>query len=595
VRLAEDGWSRDLALLTVTVAALLLAGHPETTLYALAALVALAVTRALGHARPATLLGRTGAALALAFLLAAPGLLPAAHYLPQSLRGAQLAERAAGVPPAAAGPAAAEAAAPGPSRARLRLVPLAAPSAFGSSRHGFYWGEANSHEDASGFAGTPALLLLLLGLALPGPRRRAELLLLAAAAGSLLLLAPPAVLAPSFSRLGLLAGSPSGFHRLLLLVNLAAAALGAFALARWQQQGRAAAARAVAAALALAALLVWAYGSHPVPPPSAGFEIFHHGWMLRQLKVLGVAAALLLVGRGRSWLPFALSLVLAVELFLLHAPFNPPMPRRLAFPTPGAVAFLQAHQRPGERMAAIGDAFRPNLPSLWGLAEARVFNPVEPAAYHALTRPLDSAPGGIPAWEHPDHPLYDLLGVRWLFAAPERELPGLALRHHDASGRVYERPSALPRLFLPTSARIVAPRELLARTLEQPEPARRSVVVASQEVGEWSAATTAAPPRVLRWRVDGARVDLLLTERRLLASSIYQDGGWRIVSAAGPLVTTLANGPFVAAWVPPGDHQLELLHRPPGLLAGAALAALGLGAALCWWLPQPRTESRRRW
>jgi uncharacterized membrane protein YfhO len=51
----------------------------------------------------------------------------------------------------------------------------------------------------------------------------------------------------------------------------------------------------------------------------------------------------------------------------------------------------------------------------------------------------------------------------------------------------------------------------------------------------------------------------------------------------GRVPARTVNGFFVGAWLPPGRHRVELVYRPPGLLAGVALAAVGAAAAALWW------------
>jgi hypothetical protein len=82
-----------------------------------------------------------------------------------------------------------------------------------------------------------------------------------------------------------------------------------------------------------------------------------------------------------------------------------------------------------------------------------------------------------------------------------------------------------------------------------------------------------------------------LPEPRLLASSLYQDGGWHLLVDRRPWPTFAANGPFVAAFLPPGEHRLDLVHRPPGFLAGVLAAALGLAGG-CLLLPPPQRLRR---
>src|SRR6185436_6068010 len=117
-----------------------------------------------------------------------------------------------------------------------RWLPIAAPNAFGNGRYGdpsgiVYWGESNTNEDASGFAGTFALLLALAGLGARGRiahERFAWALLVAA----LLLLAPPQPLLRLLQSFTLWRLSATSHHRLLMVVNLSLAWLGACGLER---------------------------------------------------------------------------------------------------------------------------------------------------------------------------------------------------------------------------------------------------------------------------------------------------------------------------------------------------------------------------
>ena len=80
-----------------------------------------------------------------------------------------------------------------------------------------------------------------------------------------------------------------------------------------------------------------------------------------------------------------------------------------------------------------------------------------------------------------------------------------------------------------------------------------------------------------------------LATLRPLASSVYQDGNWHLLLDRRPHPTSLANGTFLGAWLPPGEHHLDLLYRPRTFLPGCLLAALGGALALAWVVgPPPR-------
>lgn len=525
VRLDDEGGRRDAALAAVAVAAFLVSGHPEAIfwggLFALLFAVNRLVTRPPGARRSFGM--RAVAAATLGVTFAAPALLTAADAIPHSLRAARMAEGSV------------QGAALAPDVGR-RLLPVAAVNAYGNSRFNDYWGLTNTNEDGGGFTGTAALLAALLAL---GTRRRfpQERLVLGTVAVSLVFLAG----AGRFLPLG-------DSRRPLLLVAFGAAYLAACTLER-VKRGEISHRAVGVAALALGAVVAWAYLAHPHPQDPARLEVLRLGWLHWQGRFLVAAAVLLFAGLAKRWLPWAIVLLVAAELWLAHAPANPPMPRSLTFPVNGPMRFLQEHAGEG-RMAALGRDLPPNLGSLYGLADARLYNPMAPREYVAFAAPvLQEWWGEVPLWGRPRHPLYQRLGVRYLLTGPERQLPPPWKRAFaDADGAVWESPEAKRLLALPAGA---------------PGRVRR----------------VAAPAGRISARVDLPRAIPLET-------SVYQDGSWRLLAAGRPLRAEEAP-PFVKTILPAGRYRLEMLYRPASFVAGLTLLAVGLAAALAWWIPPP--------
>ncbi len=449
-RCDEIGGRRNGLLLALSVLVLILAGHPETILYALVLVLLFLVDkvrrRPRGSRRP--LLVQAGLAFVVAGAIAAPALLPAAEYLPKTMRAAQSSTsfplsrwgREGGGGRGGQGVRVRE----GESLAR-HWLPIVAPNAYGNSRFIHYWGLSNTNEDASGFVGTATLLAALLSL---GARRRfpQENLALVIAALCLLLLAP------------LPGGIVLGSRRLLLPLSLCLAYLGACTLERFRS-GEVRRWPLLIAAVGLGLVIAWGYVAHPDPADPERMAVFRFGWLRWQLRFLGAATLLLLVAaswqrRGRSFAVAVVAAAVAAELLRIHGPANPPMPRRLAFPATGPIRFLQEKLPPGEpgyRMAALGQAFPPNLASLYGLTDARIYNPMAPQAWVEATAPVTVAwHGEQPEFGRPGHPLYARIGVRYLLAAPDAALPPpLARVYAGPDGTVWEVPGALPQASRP--------------------------------------------------------------------------------------------------------------------------------------------------
>ena len=657
VAVEARGRRRDLALLTGAAAAVLLGGDRDAAGYALAAALALAVARVARRptaARAAPLIAQ-GAAVALAFGLAAPALLPAADFTPRTPQAVTLDGRATAELRAdplglvtLAHPARLVAAL-GP--ALLRTLPAVAPNALGNSRYGRYWGPNNSNEDAAVFAGT--LTALLAGCAGAGRvaeawRRRArrrrgddahaesaadahqagasgaaaapaaprwpgsgavhppatararagaiehEGLWLGLAAVVLLVVARPPGVAQLLDHLPYLGPSPLYHQRAGVLFVLAAAALAASGLGRLAAVATARERlRALApAAAALAVVIVSVYLANPPPDGPVPWRLTGR-WLAIQLGALGAGVALLAVIRRPGRRALAAASIVAAELVLLHGPANPSLPRRLYYPTTPPVAFLQgaAAAEPGARTAALEAAFPPLVPAVYALADPRTRARATTLDYHRLIEPLLPAePADALLFVRAEHPLLDLLGVRWLLAAPGAPAPGLPLVFDHADGRVYERPTALPRLFFPNSAEIHRPELPWEPRVAAIRDFRRQALVARTpgHRADWHARDT-TPPKLTLTSLEPTRLTARadLAEERLLASSIYEDGGWRLLLDGARHPTTLADGPLLAAWLPPGRHDLELLYRPRPFSTGLLLAALSL-ATLLTWLGRPR-------
>jgi hypothetical protein len=409
-RCRQVGERKDFLLLSISTAALLLGGHPETILYALGVAMVYGVLSSGVWGRPSPGDGRgVGGeglrrlllALAVSAMLAAPALLPALEALPKSLRATRPLTH------------------PTADLAR-HWLPIAAPNAYGNSRYVYYWGLSNTNEDAAGFVGTITLLA-----ALAGSRKRLpqEWLFLGIAVVCLILLSP---------------WGP-GTRRLLLPFALSLAYLGACTLER-VRRGEIDRWAVILAAVVLGTIIAWGYLAHG----SGQLEVLRIGWLHWQGRFLVLGTLLLLFGRSRRWTAPAAAGLIAAELLLAHLPANPPMPKRLLLPETGPIRFLEDHLRDGGRMAALGRDFPPNLATLYGLADIRVYNPMAPAAYFQRLEPiLTGWWGEIPELGNPGHPLYAELGVRYILTAPDATLPPPLRRvFQDQDGAVWEIPSS---------------------------------------------------------------------------------------------------------------------------------------------------------
>jgi hypothetical protein len=612
VRCDENGGRRDFLLLGIAVAAMLLSGHPETMVYVVVMTGLFLLDRLRrrwwdeGRQTALRLLVRGGAAFAVAGLIVAPILLPVQDYLPKTRRAAVVSYHFNFEPGFAetwAEKRRSETLAIWRRWADLRTVPFVAPRALGTHRTA-WWGETNLVEDGASFTGTVILLAALAGMAPVRGRRRypQEWLCIAVFLGGLVLLLQPPGLLPLLGKLPVIGPTAiHRYHRLLVVMNFGLAYAAACQIERWRTGERRGFLLAVAALVAGGAV-AWGYVAHPNPGNPSYLTELRYGWMAAQLAQIALAAGLVLLALRRptgesrpaaAWLPWSLAAIAGVELLALNQPANPVNPRRLAYPVRPPIRFLMDHVE-DTRIVGIGPAFRASLPAVYGLNDLRIDNPSVPDLYVYLTTPL-ARQTLVPSFARPRHPLYDLLGVRYVVTSPQRNLPYPRVFAHE-SGWIFERPTALPRLFLPARVQILREPNWFDWVSTNADFSRRALV-------------TPSPGRDRRWRAERPRASTLavhlpepehvrgeakLAEPRLIASSVFQDGHWRLLVDGAVQPTVLANGPFVAAWVREGEHRIDLLYRPRPFILGCLLSALGwaLAAALCVRPPGNRTGAQ---
>ncbi len=594
-RALRRGARRDEILFVGSLATFLLAGHPETIALGLLAGFAFGV-----GGLPVSGQGRRKAfrrwilMTTLATALTAPLWLPTAAYLPETHRhavisGSHVISGNHGRLEEAPSPVGASR--PSPERESLARswVPLVAPNAFGNSRYAHYWGRQNSNEDASGFSGTAALLLA--GLALFGPRRRrlaGERVALGVVAAVLILLALPDGWHSGLREVPLLGGLLAhGGRRSLLYLGFCLAFLAA---AELQRARRLAPSRwrVAALAMALGGLLAWAYLSFPHPENPDLLAVLRIGWLHWQLRFLLAGALLLFLLPRRRATAYAVAFLLATELCLAHGSAYPPMPRLAAWPTPPPLEDLISLARPGDRVLGLGDTLPPNLASLYGLTDLRIYNPMAPASYGRLLAPALENPGAdLPRVRDMSAPLWAMLDAEWALTPPGTVLsPPFAFVSEHSSGALYRRTDALPRFFLGRG---------------EGAQAERGRGVARWKITGWPQGNVRPLKASLAFQGPAVGGSLNLDQEGPLFASIFQHGprnpllrtgGWRVLLDGGLAETLPGHEPLLAVWLPGRTRRLDFVYRPPGFLLGCWLAALGAAVAGVRWTFPSRPRAR---
>ncbi|MEY2549557.1 MAG: hypothetical protein QOD64_2139 [Verrucomicrobiota bacterium] len=396
-------------------------GHPETAVHILLLAIAYVLWIVIVEKQRAFLPALAGAG-AVAFLLALPMVIPFAESVQASTRFADMKAAGSEVPFSDA----------------TSLALLVQPRLYGT-RPGNPWGPAGA-ETVTGFAGILGIAAII-GIGIDTIARRRfgerELFFVVAAIGIFILLAnvKPAV-AALHAIIGLAAHARLRFLFAWILAVLIAAALDRLRTIPF------------AIGLASAALLM---GAIMMRTPFPGDAARHDGLvsMIPSAIVL-VLAAIALIPRARTLASLLLVVAVIAEMWPLTIGWNSAFPLSTFYPrTPLIDAVLRYH-RPGfDRVTGIGNVLFPNTNAMFGIEDARIHDPMEPANYvrfigSAITHEY------YKTWVDEASPILDRLNVRWLMTEPGRQLKDMSryvLLYAGPDGRLYENLHVLPRFF----------------------------------------------------------------------------------------------------------------------------------------------------
>jgi hypothetical protein len=543
-----------------------LGGHPEIMAYGAFVVVAFAGALLLRGAPRERLayLGRLAAAAALAACLAAPALLPVVESIPGSVRSLVVARRPDDVQP--------------PSFTARQLAPVVSPLALGTPVDRSWSGPAhgNFNELCSGYAGLVTLALALAGAVTLGGRVAA---LLAGGTAALLAALRVGLFGGAVRLLPVIGAAPIGRLRLLWVVAVALGAGLSLDRLAAERRPRLAAALLLAAAAAAAALL----------PPDPGTPAQRLAWGAAMLSA-AAALATLVVPRWRPRFPAVAAAGVTAELFLFGVRLQPAVDPRLDLSPPPALAFLADQARTAAvpfRVLAEGRDLHPNLAALYGIWDARGYDPLRPAAAARVVaerlRRGQEAGDQLELTRAYDQPGLDFLAVRFVLLGHRRHPPPPWRPVFDGvGGRVWENPRALPLFFMPRRiARAASQDEALRFALDAPDFAARAVRLGAGAESEQSGEVDA-----IRARSNGFTLELRSPTGGTVASSVSYVPGWQATVDGTHAPTFAVDGGFLGLEVPPGAHRVRLDYRPRGWLWGLRLAA---GAALVALLAALRT------
>jgi O-antigen/teichoic acid export membrane protein len=317
------------------------------------------------------------------------------------------------------------------------------------------------------------------------------------------------------------------------------------------------------------------------------------------------------------WQPLAV-LVVALDLFVFGAGFNPAAdPAWLAF-TPPSIEFLQARAEEGEpwrlttyQPPGSTKTLNANIPWYQGLQDVRGYDSIIPAQYATYMQAIEEQGELLynriaPIYDaaHLSSPLLDLLSVRYVATEGEITNPDYELVY-DGEIRIYENTDVLPRAFALPNAEIVAESDLPTR-LSTFDPRQLVLLDASSLANtQYRICNTQyplQPAHIVSYAPNTVFVDVNMPVAGWLVLADSYFPGWKAYrSTPNDQVPTAkdepanetelqivrADGNFRAVYLEAGAHRVRFKYTPMSLklgLYGSFMAGIVLFLLALYWL-----------
>jgi hypothetical protein len=386
--------------------------------------------------------------------------------------------------------------------------------------------------------------------------------------------------------------------RLLVIVSFCGAILAGFGLQRLIE-GDATARKRMLTAFAVFAVLApaaWAlqqgvpydaFDDALAQLPQQGLdgdlpEVIQFSAVLRwlTLALFGVVLLTLTVRFPQAAMSLAMValLVSAVELVMLNRGWNPATDKSLVEPpVPDSVRFVQNSLGSG-RMAADAEGFGPNVPSRYGLRDARTHGLPVLERYSRLW--LSRGGTGLQRTTlRPDTSVapraLDLFGVTRIFSpGPTDDSP---LEFDGQGGLVLGNANALPRAYVAYGWRSAESIDEAAAGVATLEPsALQARPVVERIAGDRDRSDPATPARIVSDEPTEVSVEFEAKQAGLLVLHDNFYPGWKAYVDGEEADIHPANLTFRAVQVPQGRHRARFTYEPLSVRAGGLLSTLGV-------------------
>ena len=278
------------------------------------------------------------------------------------------------------------------------------------------------------------------------------------------------------------------------------------------------------------------------------------------------------------------------DLKMVRAEWIFPADRGAAFPREGRFFAFDPSLRYSYDYGALAVRLLPNAGAYYGLEDAQGYDAFKPKSYSRTIEAVNA--GGLQLFPSHfglitrlDSPLIEPLGVA--HATGPENFPGLI---RSLGGRAPFDPDRATSVGAETWLAAKNPQPLASLwtqaewgdpfSAEGRSPQRRALMLDSdQPWSEFEWPEGRGEGRILQTAVWANRVEIEAAVPPGGAFLLLRDAfalGWRATIDERPAVVLRAEGMFRATPVPAGRHKVTFRYRPPGLLPGTAIGALGL-------------------
>ena len=262
-----------------------------------------------------------------------------------------------------------------------------------------------------------------------------------------------------------------------------------------------------------------------------------------------------------------------------------------------AVPELQSLPRDAEpyRVTGVGYSLVPNLSALYGLEDPRGYQALNFGRLFS-TYPLWSVQQ--PMWfnriDDLTRPFLSMLNVRYAIADPPAEPPdGWRLHARGRNAAVFENTRALPRAFAPRRVRFVRDG---SATVDDMASCRDFGELSWIEDPSRPAGDIENPPARVTTTRKGSGLEVRVISAAPVWVVVSQTAwtGWEARLDENLLPLRFANHAFLGFPVPPGDHRVRVVYRPPAFRRGAATSAGALLVVVAMVVSGRRRRSKVR-